>query len=103
MRMLGLVTLYRPHISRLTAVAANSFGTFAANGVRVTVLTSRFDRALAEDETLEGVRIHRVNAPWRLYGAPVIPGYRRALRALVRDADLVRLGVRVLESVGLHG
>jgi glycosyltransferase involved in cell wall biosynthesis len=90
-RILSLLALYRPHVSGLTLAAAQSAELFASRGHQVTVLTSRHDPRLAEEEMLSGVRVERVPAPWRISKGPILRGYGRRLRALLPGQDVVLL------------
>ena len=60
MRVLIALTYYRPHISGLTIYAERLARGLARRGHAVTVLTARFNAALAERERVDGVEIVRV-------------------------------------------
>ena len=64
MRILISLMYYRPHYSGLTIYTERLARAFAARGHQVTVLTSRFDDNLPEDEVKDGVRIIR---PWVMF------------------------------------
>jgi glycosyltransferase involved in cell wall biosynthesis len=91
LRILGLVTKYRPYISGLTLAAAQSYEEFAARGHEVTVLTSQYERALPSTETVAGVRIVRAPVWGHISRGPLMSGYRKHLRALLAGCDVVRL------------
>jgi len=49
LKILIVLTYYRPHISGLTIYAERIAKAFARRGHQVTVLTSQFDKNLASD------------------------------------------------------
>jgi len=59
MRILIVLTYYRPHTSGLTIYAERLAKAWARRGHQVTVLTSRYDPSLAAEEVVDGVRIVR--------------------------------------------
>src|SRR5512138_3865394 len=60
MKILTVLTYYRPHTSGLTIYAERLARAFARRGHQVTVMTTQFDPSLLLEETLGGVRIVRV-------------------------------------------
>lgn len=70
----------------------------AARGHQVTVLTSRFDRSLAAEETLNGVRVIRLPALMRVSRGWVMPGFPRAVRELAAEHDTVQIHSPMLEA-----
>ena len=60
MRILTVLTYYRPHTSGLTIYAERLAKALAKRGHQVTVLTSQFDKSTPLEEEQDGVRIRRV-------------------------------------------
>ena len=78
MRILTVLTYYRPHYSGLTIYAERLGRALAQRGHHVTVLTSRYDTHLPEREALDGVEIVRLKV-----GMHVSKGCDHALHAIV--------------------
>ena len=60
MRILTVLTYYRPHTSGLTIYAERLAKALVQRGHEVTVLTSQFEKDLPLEEVQDGVRIRRV-------------------------------------------
>ena len=73
MKILMALTYYYPHWTGLTAFAVRLAEGLAARGHQVTVVTSRYQRALAREEVHNGVRIVRVQPVLRLSRGQVMP------------------------------
>lgn len=91
MRVLIGLTYYRPHYSGLTIYTERLARTLAARGHQVTVLTSRFNEDLPEEETQDGVRIVRCNVRLRLSKGVIMPGMPAKAWQLLKDVDVVNL------------
>ena len=91
MRLLFLLTYYRPHLSGLTVAAARRAEALAARGHAVTVLTSRENAAWPLEETLRGVRVVRLPVIWRAGKGVLLSGYRARLGGLAAECDAVVL------------
>jgi hypothetical protein len=60
MKILTVLTYYRPHTSGLTIYAERLARAFAKRGHEVTVMTTQYDPSLPREETMDGVRVIRV-------------------------------------------
>ena len=60
MKILTVLTYYRPHTSGLTIYAERLARAFAKRGHQVTVMTTQYDPSLPLEETMDGVKIIRV-------------------------------------------
>lgn len=98
MRILIALTYYRPHYSGLTIYTERLAQALAGRGHRVTVLTSRFDKALAPYESYDGVEIIRLNVLMRLSKGVIMPGMPWTARQLISQADVVNLQVPQLDA-----
>lgn len=89
MRILQVSPFYHPHAGGVESHVRALAGEFAREGHDVTVLTSRHDRALPAEETIDGVRVVRVRTLGVLFNTPLDVGVARAARDL--EADVVHL------------
>ena len=91
MRILIVLTYYRPHISGLTIYAERLAVALAKRGHQVTVLTSQFKKSLPADEVVEGVRVVRVPVLFHLSKGVIMPSFGSTVRKLIRENDTVML------------
>ena len=78
MRVLIILTYYRPHTSGLTIYAERLARGLARQGHEVTILTSHYSRDLPRRETRDGVHI--------VAGQPADPVFGRARAGVTEDA-----------------
>ena len=60
MKILFILTYYRPHVSGLTIYVERLAKALAERGHTVTVLTSHYTQDLPNEEQMDGVRVVRV-------------------------------------------
>jgi glycosyltransferase involved in cell wall biosynthesis len=101
MRILVVLTYYRPHISGLTIYAERLAKAWARRGHQVTVLTSRYDPALPEDEVNEGVRIVRAPVMFRVSKGVIMPSFGLLANRLVAENDVVQLHLPQFDAAGV--
>jgi glycosyltransferase involved in cell wall biosynthesis len=101
MKILIVLTYYRPHTSGLTIYAERLAKAFAARGHEVTVLTSRFKDELALDEVKDGVRIVRVPVWFRLSKGVIMPGFGLIANRLVSQTDVIQLHLPQFDAAGI--
>lgn len=101
MRVLEVLTYYRPHTSGLTIYVERLCKALAARGHEVTVLTSRFDPGTPRHEVVDGVRIERVPVLARVSKGVIMPGFGLAATRLVRGHDVVHLHLPQLDAAGV--
>jgi glycogen synthase len=65
MRILFVLTYYRPHVSGLTIYVERLARELAQRGHTVTVLTSQYEKQLPRQEVVHGVRVVRAPVLWR--------------------------------------
>jgi glycosyltransferase involved in cell wall biosynthesis len=75
MRILTVLTYYRPHTSGLTIYAERLAEAFAQRGHEVTVLTSQFDPSTPLEETFNGVKIVRAPVVFRVSKGVIMPTF----------------------------
>ena len=101
MRILHVLTYYRPHISGLTIYVERLSRGLARAGHQVTVLTSQYDRTLARDEIMDGVTIVRVPVLARVSKGVIMPTFGVRLRQLLPGFDLVHLHLPQFDGAGI--
>jgi glycosyltransferase involved in cell wall biosynthesis len=101
MRILQLLTYYRPHISGLTIYVERLAHGLARAGHEVTVLTSQYDPALPRRDTVHGVRIIRVPVLLRVSKGVIMPTFGVTLRRLLPQADIVHLHLPQFDGAGI--
>ncbi len=101
MKVLVVLTYYRPHTSGLTIYAERLARGLAARGHAVTVLTSRFDPRTPPEESHDGVRIVRVPVLCRISKGVVMPSFGWIATWLVREHDVVSLHLPQFDAAGV--
>jgi len=100
-KILQVLTYYRPHTSGLTIYVERLSRALAARGHEVTVLTSRFDPSSPRIEVADGVRVVRVPVAARVSKGVLMPGFGLAATRLVRTADVVHLHLPQFDAAGV--
>src|SRR5919108_731552 len=83
MKILTVLTYYRPHTSGLTIYAERLARAFARRGHQVTVMTTQYDPSLLLEETLDGVKIVRVPVAARISKGVIAPTFGLVATKLV--------------------
>jgi glycosyltransferase involved in cell wall biosynthesis len=90
-KLLTILTYYRPHWTGLTAHAVQVAEGLAARGVEVTVLTVRHSPELKRDEMINGVRVIRLQPVARFSRGMITPALLWAAPALIAQNDVVQI------------
>jgi glycosyltransferase involved in cell wall biosynthesis len=101
MRVLQVLTYYRPHTSGLTIYVERLSRALAALGHDVTVLTSRFERSLPTPQLSEGVRIVRVPVAARVSKGVLMPSFGWVATREARRHDVIHLHLPQLDAAGV--
>lgn len=101
MRILHLLTYYRPHISGLTIYVERLARGLAKAGHQVTVLTSQYDSQLSREEDIDGARVIRVPVMARVSKGVIMPAYGMTLRKLMPQHDLAHLHLPQFDGAGI--
>ncbi|MBN1262550.1 MAG: glycosyltransferase family 4 protein [Anaerolineae bacterium] len=101
MRVLIVLTYYRPHTSGLTIYAERLATGLAQAGHQVTVLTSRYARHLPVEEMIDGVRIVRAPVWFRVSKGVIMPTFGFLAWKLVREADVISLHLPQFDAAGV--
>ncbi len=105
MKILLVLTYYHPHVSGLTIYVKRLATTLARRGHQVTVLTSRYDRALPGREVIDGVHVVRAPVLFRISKGVIMPTFPLLAWRLVRSHDVVSVHLPQFEAslLGLVG
>lgn len=101
MRILTVLTYYRPHTSGLTIYAERLAKAWAKRGHEVTVLTSHYMKELPYEEVQEGVRIVRVPVAFRLSKGVIMPTFGFQANREVMAHDVVQLHLPQFDAAGV--
>ena len=101
MRILQILTYYRPHISGLTIYVERLARGLARAGHTVTVLTSQYDHSLPQCEERDGVQIVRAPVMFRLSKGVVMPSFGNLARRLMHHHDVVHMHLPQFDG-GFH-
>ena len=101
MRILVVITYYRPHTSGLTIYAERLARALAARGHRVTILTSQFDPKLPQEEFVDGVRVVRVPVLMRVSKGVIMPSFGWIANKLVLEHDVIQLHLPQFDAAGV--
>lgn len=101
MRILIVLTYYRPHISGLTIYAERLAAALVKRGHQVTVLTSQFNKDLPREEFVEGVRIVRAPVLLRISKGVIMPTFGSLANRLVRENDVIQLHLPQFDAAGV--
>jgi len=101
MKILQVLTYYRPHISGLTIYVERLSKALAQKGHRVNVMTSQYAKDLALIEEADGVYITRVPVAFRISKGVIMPGFGPLAWKMVRQADIVHLHLPQFDAPGV--
>jgi glycosyltransferase involved in cell wall biosynthesis len=101
MKILEVLTYYRPHISGLTIYVERLSKALARQGHEVTVLTSQYDPSLPRTETVEGVHIVRAPVAFRISKGVIMPTFGFLAWKLVYEADIIHLHLPQFDAPGV--
>jgi glycosyltransferase involved in cell wall biosynthesis len=101
MKILTVLTYYRPHTSGLTIYAERLARAFARRGHQVTVMTTQYDPSLLLEETLDGVKIIRVPVAARISKGVIAPTFGLVATKLVAQHDVVQMHLPQFDAPGV--
>src|SRR5512133_3810997 len=101
MKILTVLTYYRPHTSGLTIYAERLVKAFARRGHQVTVMTTQYDPSLPREERLEGVNILRVPVMARVSKGVLAPTFGLVATRLVANHDVVQMHLPQFDAPGV--
>ena len=101
MRILTVLTYYRPHTSGLTIYAERLARALAKRGHQVTVMTTQYDPSLPREEMKDGVRVLRVPVAARVSKGVLAPTFGLVATKLVAGHDVVQMHLPQFDAPGV--
>ena len=101
MKILEVLTYYRPWVSGLTIYVERLSRALAKQGHDVTVLTSQYDPALPRYDVLDGVKVVRIPVALRVSKGVLMPDFGPMAWRLSRGADVLHLHLPQFDAPGL--
>ncbi len=101
MRILEVLTYYRPWVSGLTIYVERLSRALAQQGHDVTVLTSQYDHKLPLYDLQDGVKIVRVPVTFRVSKGVIMPGFGPMAWKLAQKADVIHLHLPQFDAPGV--
>jgi glycosyltransferase involved in cell wall biosynthesis len=101
MKILEVLTYYRPWVSGLTIYVERLSRALVEQGHDVTVLTSQYDRALPRYDVMDGVKIVRIPVALRVSKGVLMPDFGPMAWKLTRGVDIIHLHLPQFDAPGL--
>ena len=101
MKILTVLTYYRPHTSGLTIYAERLACAFVKRGHQVTVMTTQYEPSLPREETMHGVKIVRVPVAARISKGVIAPTFGFVATKLVATHDVVQMHLPQFDAPGV--
>ncbi len=101
MKILTVLTYYRPHTSGLTIYAERLAKAFVQRGHEVTVMTTQFEPGLPREEFMDGVRVIRIPVMLRVSKGVIAPTFGWVATKLVAQHDVVQLHLPQFDAPGV--
>jgi glycosyltransferase involved in cell wall biosynthesis len=101
MKILTVLTYYRPHTSGLTIYAERLARAFVQRGHEVTVMTTQYDPSLPSEEVMDGVKVIRVPVAARVSKGVLAPTFGLVATKLVWEHDVVQLHLPQFDAPGV--
>src|SRR5512142_376613 len=101
MKVLTVLTYYRPHTSGLTIYAERLARALVQRGHDVTVMTMEYDPSLPREEDMDGVHVIRVPVAFRLSKGVIAPTFGLMATRLVREHDVVQMHMPQFDAPGV--
>lgn len=101
MRILTVLTYYRPHTSGLTIYVERLARTLVKRGHEVTILTSQFEKDLPREEIVDGVRIVRAPVWFRVSKGVIMPTFGYFAWKLALEHDAIHLHLPQFDAAGV--
>ncbi len=101
MKILEVLTYYRPWVSGLTIYVERLSQALAEQGHDVTVLTSQYDPQLPRYDVLDGVKVVRIPVALRISKGVIMPGFGPMAWKLARQADIIHIHLPQFDAPGV--
>jgi glycosyltransferase involved in cell wall biosynthesis len=100
MKILTILTYYRPHTSGLTIYGERLAKSLVQLGHEVTILTSQYDNSLLREEFQDGVRIIRAPVLFRISKGVIMPTFGWLAWKLALSHDVIHLHLPQFDAAG---
>lgn len=101
MKILEVLTYYRPWVSGLTIYVERLSRALARQGHDVTVLTSQYDPALPQYDVIDEVKVVRIPVAARVSKGVLMPSFGPMAWKLARQADVIHLHLPQFDAPGV--
>lgn len=101
MKILEVLTYYRPWISGLTIYVERLSRALARQGHDVTILTSQYDPNLPQYDLMDGVKIVRVPVALRISKGVIMPSFGPTAWKLALKTDVIHLHLPQFDAPGV--
>ena len=101
MKILTVLTYYRPHTSGLTIYAERLARAFVKRGHQVTVMTTQYDPSLPREEMVDGVKVIRIPVAARVSKGVIAPLFGFMATKLVAQHDVVQMHLPQFDAPGV--
>jgi glycosyltransferase involved in cell wall biosynthesis len=101
MRILIVLTYYRPHTSGLTIYVERLSKSLIQRGHKVTILTSQFDSNLIKEEIQDGARIIRVPVLFHISKGVIMPSLGILATKFILENDIVHLHLPQFDAASI--
>ena len=101
MKVLEVLTYYRPWVSGLTIYVERLSRALVEQGHDVTVLTSQYDPSLPRYDVMHGVKVVRIPVALRISKGVIMPDFGPMAWKLSRQTDVLHLHLPQFDAPGL--
>ncbi|MCA9897454.1 MAG: glycosyltransferase family 4 protein [Anaerolineales bacterium] len=101
MKIVEVLTYYRPWVSGLTIYVERLSKALARQGHEVTVLTSQYDPNLPIYDVIDGVKVVRIPVAARVSKGVLMPGFGPMAWKLAQQADVLHLHLPQFDAPGV--
>lgn len=101
MKILEVLTYYRPWVSGLTIYVERLSKALVEQGHDVTVLTSQYDPSLPRFDVVDGVKVVRIPVVMRVSKGVIMPGFGPMAWKLVPRTDIIHLHLPQFDAPGV--
>lgn len=101
MKIVEVLTYYRPWVSGLTIYVERLSKALARQGHDVTVLTSKYDPNLPNYDVIDGVKVVRIPVSARVSKGVLMPGFGPMAWKLAQQADVLHLHLPQFDAPGV--
>jgi glycosyltransferase involved in cell wall biosynthesis len=101
MKILEILTYYRPWVSGLTIYVERLSKALVEQGHDVTVLTSQYDPDLPRFDVMDGVKVVRIPVAMRVSKGVLMPGFGPMAWKLAPRSDVIHLHLPQFDAPGV--